>query len=220
MIKNKPHAPCWARGNENRETCPLRKHGGKQQLRQHATAALIYCRHRCKRGINEATLYSCLKTNVKMTLASHATDKLRLRGWCPQSPNRDWENNETVCSRSLRVHHPFSVDNRHKRSIVAFRLEQLIFVFPGKTQSQHFHIHSDCQRRRILLIPPAPLLMPPSKRPHNASVLLPTKVTNRLTAIQLSGGNHGVSVLTERKYYQPIWVSFHKYTTGRFPLQL
>lgn len=39
-------------------------------------------------------------------------------------------------------------------------------------------------------------LLPPSKRPHNASVLLPTRVTNRLNAIQLSWGNHGASVLT------------------------
>lgn len=88
------------------------------------------------------------------------------------------------------------------------------------TKCKPCHVHSDCKRFYTLLIfifyfPPL-LHFPPSKRPHNASVLLLTRVTHLLNAIQLCWGNHGASVLTELKYYSPIWVSFHKYRNWCF----
>lgn len=44
----------------HKQCCP-RKYGGQRKHCQHPTALLIYSRHHCKRGINEAPLRSCLR---------------------------------------------------------------------------------------------------------------------------------------------------------------
>lgn len=174
--------------------------------------ALIYCRYHCKRGINEATLHSCLRTDESTTLTPPTA---RQQGMVHAEPNRDCENNESQRSRTLVAHLSFSNNKRHSGVLLRLCLSNWF----KKKKKKENAIRTFARAFGLLTSTYAADLFfsPPLKRPHNASVLLPTRVTYWLNTIQLSGGNHGASVLTELKYYQPIWVSFHKYRNGCFP---
>lgn len=148
--------------------------------------------------------------------ARHTPPTTRLQGWCTQSRIETAKTMKPCAlAASSRIIHSAQTKDTEEHCCVwvwAIHLKKEKKENAIRTFSRAFGLLTSMYTADLFFF-----LLPPSKRPHNASVLLPTRVTNRLNAIQLSWGNHGASVLTELKYYQPIWVSFHKYRNGCFP---
>lgn len=105
-----------------------------------------------------------------------------------------------------RVHHSFRANKRRRETLLDLRTNNGSF-FEQKENAIKTFIHAF---EWLTFTYPADVLfcfflVPTMHQSHSDKR---ARATNQLKAIQLSGGNHKMSMLTKLKYYPPIWVLF------------